>query len=140
MFAFLTTRSLPVRILRLLVGLFAYGAAIALMVRAGIGLSPWDVFGQGLARTLHISFGTSTILISAAVLLFWIPLRQWPGAGTIANAILVGVFADVVLALLPMAAGLGAQILFFTAGIVLLAFATALYIGAGLGPGPRDGL
>ncbi len=136
----LTTQRLPVRLLRLLVGLALYGVSIALMIRGNIGASPWDVFAQGLSRTTGISFGLCTIIISGVVLLLWIPLRQRPGVGTIANAVLVGVFADVGLALIPQAGHLAWQVLFFAAGLFLLAFATALYIGAGLGPGPRDGL
>ena len=137
---FLSTQKLPVRLIRLLLGLVLYGVSIALMIRGNIGASPWDVFAQGLSRTTGISFGLCTIIISGVVLLLWIPLRQRPGAGTIANAVLVGVFADVGLSLIPQANHLAWQVLFFAAGLFLLAFATALYIGAGLGPGPRDGL
>lgn len=136
----ITTQNLSVRFVRLFVGLVLYGIAIALMIRGNIGASPWDVFAQGLSRTVGISFGLCTIIISAVVLLFWIPLKQRPGIGTIANAILVGVFADVGLALIPQANHLALQTLSFAAGLFMLAFATALYIGAGLGPGPRDGL
>ena len=138
--SFFTTQKLPVRLLRLLLGLALYGVSIALMIRGNIGASPWDVFAQGLSRTTGISFGLCTIIISGVVLLLWIPLRQRPGFGTIANAVLVGVFADVGLALIPQAGHLAWQVLFFAAGLFTLAFATALYIGAGLGPGPRDGL
>ena len=138
--SFFTTQKLPVRLLRLLLGLALYGVSIALMIRGNIGASPWDVFAQGLSRTTGISFGLCTIIISGVVLLLWIPLRQRPGFGTIANAVLVGVFADVGLAVIPQADHLVWQVLFFVAGLFMLAFATALYIGAGLGPGPRDGL
>jgi len=137
---FLTTRYLPARLVRLFAGLLAYGIAIALMIRGNLGASPWDVFGQGVARTTALSFGLCTIIISAAVLLLWIPLRQWPGFGTIANAVLIGVFADLGLSIIPQGASLPAQALLFIAGLFLLALASALYIGAGLGPGPRDGL
>ncbi len=136
----ITTKNLSVRLVRLLVGLVLYGFAIALMIRGNIGASPWDVFAQGLSRTVGISFGLCTIIISGVVLLFWIPLKQRPGVGAIANAILVGVFADVGLTLIPQAEHLALQTLSFAAGLFVLAFATALYIGAGLGPGPRDGL
>lgn len=134
-----------IRHVRLYVGLFAYGLAIALILRAGLGASPWDVLAQGLARTFGISFGTATIAVSAAVLLPWVPLRQRLGWGTIANAALVGVFADMGLAWIPPATdlpvwGVACQMLFLAAGLALLALASALYIGAGLGPGPRDGL
>ncbi|MGP9501279.1 membrane protein YczE [Specibacter sp. AOP5-B1-6] len=137
---FFSTRNLPVRVVRLFLGLALYGFAIALMIRGNIGASPWDVFAQGLSRTTGISFGLCTIIISGVVLLFWIPLKQWPGFGTIANAILVGIFADVGLAIIPQAQHFGLQVGSFAAGLFLLAFATALYIGAGMGPGPRDGL
>lgn len=136
---------LSVRLVRLFAGLFAYGLAIALILRAGLGASPWDVFGQGVGATFGVSFGTATILISVVVLLLWIPLRQRPGWGTLANALLVGVFADLSLAALPAATALPlwaplAQAAFLGLGLILLALASALYIGAGLGPGPRDGL
>ncbi|MDD0858078.1 hypothetical protein NHF46_10360 [Arthrobacter alpinus] len=136
----ITSENLSVRLVRLFVGLVLYGFAIALMIRGNIGASPWDVFAQGFSRTVGISFGLCTIIISGVVLLFWIPLKQRPGVGTIANAILVGVFADVGLTLIPQAEHLALQVLSFAAGLFVLAFATALYIGAGLGPGPRDGL
>lgn len=137
---FLTTQNLTVRVIRLLLGLALYGVSIALMIRGNIGASPWDVFSQGLSRTTGISFGLCTIIISGVVLLFWIPLKQMPGVGTVANAILVGLFADLGLAFIPQANHLGLQIAVFAVGLFLLAFATALYIGAGMGPGPRDGL
>lgn len=137
---FFTSQNLPLRVFRLFLGLALYGVAISLMIRGNIGASPWDVFAQGLSRTTGMSFGLCTIIISGVVLLLWIPLKQWPGFGTIANAVLVGVFADVGLALIPQAHHVGLQILSFSGGLFMLAFATALYIGAGLGPGPRDGL
>ncbi len=140
LFRLLTSSNLLLRHLRLYLGLFLYGASIALMVRANLGASPWDVFGQGLARSTGLSFGIATVLISIGVLLLWIPIRQRPGWGTIANTILVGLAADVVLRLLTPPGQLVLQGLMFTAGLVLLAVATALYIGAGMGPGPRDGL
>ncbi|TDK28298.1 hypothetical protein E2F48_02635 [Arthrobacter crusticola] len=136
----LTSPNLLLRHLRLYLGLFLYGASIALMVRANLGASPWDVFGQGLARSTGLSFGIATVVISIGVLLLWIPIRQRPGWGTIANTVLVGLAADVVLRLLTAPDHLVLQGLMFTAGLVLLAVATALYIGAGMGPGPRDGL
>ncbi|WP_246199618.1 YczE/YyaS/YitT family protein [Arthrobacter zhaoguopingii] len=140
LFRLLTSPNLLLRHLRLYLGLFLYGASIALMVRANLGASPWDVFGQGLARSTGLSFGIATVVISIGVLLLWIPIRQRPGWGTIANTILVGLAADVVLRLLAAPDHLLLQGLMFTAGLLLLAVATALYIGAGMGPGPRDGL
>lgn len=137
---FLSSSNVPVRLIRLFVGLAIYGFAIALMIRGNIGASPWDVFAQGFSRTTGISFGLCTIIISGLVLVLWIPLKQMPGFGTIANAVTVGLFADLGLSLIPVADHLLLQGLSFAAGLVLLAFATALYIGAGMGPGPRDGL
>lgn len=140
MHSFMTSTNLALRSIRLFAGLFGYGIAIAMMIRANIGASPWDVFGQGVAHTAGLSFGLCTIAISVAVLLLWIPLRQRPGFGTVANTVLVGAFADLGLAIIPQANFWLAQGALFAAGLVLLAFATALYIGAGMGPGPRDGL
>ncbi|WP_427017778.1 YczE/YyaS/YitT family protein [Pseudarthrobacter sp. P1] len=137
---FMTSQNLALRTTRLLTGLFAYGIAIALMIRANIGASPWDVFSQGVAHTTGLSFGLCTTVISVAVLLLWIPLRQRPGFGTLANTFLIGPFADLGLAIIPQANFWLDQGLLFAAGLLLLSFATALYIGAGMGPGPRDGL
>jgi len=128
------------RLVQLLIGLFLYGVAIALMVRGGIGLSPWDVLAQGVSLKTGIPFGFVTNLIGLVVLAFWIPLRQRPGLGTILNVLLVGPSAQLGLDLLPQQTELWAQVLFFAAGLALLAVATGLYIGPRLGPGPRDGL
>jgi len=128
------------RIAQLLVGLFFYGFAIALMVRAGIGVAPWDVLTQGIAVQTGLPFGIITNIVGVLVLLLWIPIRQKPGIGTVLNVLLVGPSAEIGLAVLPTPEGLVMQILFFVAGLVLLAIATGLYIGARFGPGPRDGL
>ena len=128
------------RVLQLLAGLFFYGFSIGLMIRAGLGVSPWDVLGQGTSIQTGIAFGLVTNLIGLAVLLLWIPLRQKPGAGTVLNVLLVGPSAEVALALMSEPAQLWARILMFAAGLGLLAVATGLYIGARMGPGPRDGL
>jgi len=128
------------RLVQLLIGLFLYGIAIALMVRAGIGLSPWDVLSQGVSLKTGIPFGFVTNLIGLVVLAFWIPLRQRPGLGTILNVLLVGPSAQLGLDLIPQQTVLWVQVLFFAAGLGLLAVATGLYIGPRLGPGPRDGL
>jgi len=128
------------RIAQLLVGLFFYGIAIALMVRAGVGVAPWDVLTQGIAVQTGLPFGIITNIVGVLVLLLWIPIRQKPGIGTVLNVLLVGPSAEVGLALLPTPDGLVMQVLFFAAGLVLLAIATGLYIGARFGPGPRDGL
>ncbi|SEI11837.1 MULTISPECIES: membrane protein [unclassified Leifsonia] len=136
----MTARLLTRRLIQLLIGLFLYGIAIALMVRAGIGLSPWDVLSQGLSFKTGIAFGWVTNLVGLVVLAFWIPLRQRPGLGTILNVLLIGPSAQLGLDLLPQQTELWAQVLFFAGGLALLAVATGLYIGPRMGPGPRDGL
>ena len=128
------------RLTQLIIGLFLYGMGIALIVRGAIGVAPWDVLTQGVDNHTHLGFGLITVLLSGVVLLFWIPLRQKPGVGTVLNALLVGPSADVGLALIPADLDLWARILLFAAGLLLLAVATGLYIGAHFGPGPRDGL
>jgi uncharacterized membrane protein YczE len=132
--------SLLGRLSYLLVGLFLYGIAISMMVRAGVGLSPWDVLAQGLSIKTGIPFGLVTIIVGAAVLVFWIPLRQRPGVGTVLNVFLVGLSAQLGLSVIPTVTGLDVQIPLFAAGLALLAIATGIYIGPKLGPGPRDGL
>lgn len=128
------------RLVQLVVGLAIFGASMAMLIRAGLGMIPWDVLHFGLARHLPLTFGTIVVLLSLVVLLLWIPLREMPGLGTVANALLVGVAADLSLAVLPEVTELPWQVLLMVAGIVVNAFATGLYIGAQLGPGPRDGL
>ena len=131
----------PVRRLpQLFGGLVLYGTSMAMQLRATLGLDPWDVFHQGVARHLPVSFGTVVAITGVAVLLLWIPLRQRPGIGTIANVIVIAVSVDVALALIPEPAGLPAQVALLVAGVVLNGVASAAYIGARLGPGPRDGL
>ncbi|MGY4858346.1 membrane protein YczE [Cryobacterium sp. AP23] len=128
------------RLVQLLIGLFLYGIGIALIVRGGIGVAPWDVLTQGIDSHAHLGFGLVTTIISGIVLLLWIPLRQKLGVGTVANALLVGPSADVGLWLIPADLDLWVRVLLFAAGLVLLAVASGIYIGADLGPGPRDGL
>ena len=128
------------RVTQLVVGLFLYGFAIAMMIQAGIGVSPWDVLSQGVSLRTGIPFGWVTIIIGAIVLLLWIPIRQKPGIGTILNVLLIGPSAEVGLAVLPLATELWSQVVLFAGGLALLAIATGLYIGARFGPGPRDGL
>ena len=125
---------------RLIIGLFIFGLALAMMVKAHIGIPPWDVLGQGLANTLGISFGTATIIVSAIVLLAWIPLKVRPGIGSVLNAILIGLFADLCLPYLPDFDNYLANLMLFLLGMATVAFATGLYISANLGSGPRDGL
>ncbi len=128
------------RLTQLATGLFLYGASIGLMVRAELGLDAWDVFHQGVAIRTGLSLGTVVIVISGAVLLLWIPLRQMPGFGTLANALVVGLVADLTLGIIEAPRGLALRAIVLTSGIVLNGVATGMYIGAGLGPGPRDGL
>src|SRR5690606_17822761 len=128
------------RVAQLLLGLFLFGISIAMMVRAGIGLPPWDVLTQGLHRQTGLSFGVLTVIIGALVLLLWIPLRQKPGLGTVLNVLLIGPAADLGLAFIPQQHEPVLQGLLFAGGLALIAVASGLYIGARLGPGPRDGL
>ncbi|PYE50551.1 YczE/YyaS/YitT family protein [Deinococcus yavapaiensis] len=128
------------RLLQLYLGLALYGTSMALMVHANLGLDPWDVFHQGVAAQLGWSFGTVVIVTGALVLLAWIPFKQRPGLGTLSNVVVLGVVADAMLALLPPVPSIFARALLFTAGLLLNAVATAAYIGARFGPGPRDGL
>ncbi|MEU3457077.1 hypothetical protein ABZ671_26250 [Micromonospora sp. NPDC006766] len=128
------------RLTQLYVGLTLYGVSVALMIRSGLGLDPWGVFQQGLARQTRLSFGTVTIAVGALVLLLWIPLRQRPGLGTVSNVVVVGLMVDATLSLLPPGDGLPARIAMLVTGIVATGAATGLYLGAALGPGPRDGL
>ncbi|MCU1471474.1 MAG: hypothetical protein JWQ39_2623 [Glaciihabitans sp.] len=128
------------RIAQLLVGLFLYGIAISMMVQASIGIAPWDVLSQGVSKQTHIPFGFTTNLIGLVVLLFWIPIRQKPGIGTVLNVLLIGPSAQLGLTLIPVQHILWVQIALFVFGLLLLSVATGLYIGARMGPGPRDGL
>ena len=125
---------------RLLAGLVLFGLGIALMVRADLGLAPWDVLHQGLAERTGIPIGRVTILVGAVVLLLWIPLRQRPGLGTIANVLVIGVVEDVALSVIDPPSAMAARIGMLLLGIFLFGPGSGLYIGAGLGPGPRDGL
>lgn len=131
---------MPRRLFQLLVGLTLYGACMALMLRATLGLDPWDVFHQGLSQHLGISIGMLVNMVGAVVLLLWIPLRQKPGIGTVANVILIGTAMDLTLRVIPAFDGLALRSAALVASIVVNGYAGALYIGAGLGPGPRDGL
>jgi uncharacterized membrane protein YczE len=121
-------------------GLALYGLSLALMIRATLGLDPWDVFHQGVSNETGISIGMIVNLVGALVLLLWLPLRQKPGIGTIANILVIGTVADLSLWLLPEFQSLPARFLWMGVAIVLNGIATGAYIGAGLGPGPRDGL
>ncbi|RXW32719.1 YczE/YyaS/YitT family protein [Propioniciclava flava] len=131
---------LPRRMTQLMIGLILYGLSMAMQVRSTLGLDPWDVFHEGLTRRTGASFGTIVFLVGVGVLLLWIPLRQWPGFGTIANIVVIAVATDVSLALLTVPDSLAGRIPLLIGGIVLNGIAGGLYIGSQLGPGPRDGL
>lgn len=128
------------RLTQLFSGLVLYGASTALTVRAQLGLNPWNVLHEGLTMLLGWSFGSVTALTSLFVLLMWLPLRQRPGIGTVANIIVIAVAVDATLALVPPVTGLRWQLFTLTAAVTLNGLATATYVGARLGPGPRDGL
>jgi uncharacterized membrane protein YczE len=128
------------RTAQLFLGLILYGVSMALMVEAGLGLNPWDVFHQGIATVTGLSFGWVVVLTGIPILLLWIPLRQRPGFGTVANLVVIGLVVDAALTVLPPAHGLTVRVLLLVAGIGLNGVATGLYIGARFGPGPRDGL
>lgn len=128
------------RLSRLFVGLCAYAVSMALMIEAHLGNQPWDVFHQGVARRTGLSVGAVTVVVGIVVLLLWIPLRQRPGIGTLSNVVVIGIVVDVALWLLPTPSALWLRIAFLLSGVLLCAIASGLYIGARLGPGPRDGL
>jgi uncharacterized membrane protein YczE len=131
---------LPRRLVQLYVGLTLYGASMGLMIQGNLGLDPWDVLHYGITQHLDVSFGTVVIAMSFLVLLAWIPLRQWPGLGTISNAIVIGLVTDLTLSVVDRPDALWLRIVFMTAGVVVNALAGAMYIGAQFGPGPRDGM
>lgn len=135
-----TNRSLPIRLVTLLAGLFVYGLGVALTVHAGIGIAPWDVLAQGISIQTGLSFGVATVAVSIVVLICWIPLKVKPGFATVANALLVGLFADFWLMILPDLTVYWQQLAVFMLGVVVVAIATGLYISSRLGSGPRDGL
>ncbi|HJY25384.1 MAG TPA: hypothetical protein VJ649_06900 [Actinomycetes bacterium] len=128
------------RLVQLFAGLALYGFSMALMIEATLGLNPWDVFHQGVAERAGWTFGTVTIVVGALVLLLWIPLRQRPGIGTVSNVIVIGIAVDASLWLVPTPSSLAVRIVFLAVGVVLNGVASGAYIGANLGPGPRDGL
>jgi uncharacterized membrane protein YczE len=128
------------RLTQLYAGLVLYGVSSSMLLLAGLGVDPWDVLHQGLSRRFGLGVGTWAVIVGALVLLLWIPLRQRPGFGTLNNVILIGLVIDVVLATVPPLQGIGLRLTVMFAGVLLNGIATGLYIGAGLGPGPRDGL
>lgn len=128
------------RIVQLLIGLILYGISMAMLLRAGLGLEPWGVLHYGLIEHIPLTYGQMTIAVSGIVLLLWIPLRQWPGLGTLLNAVVIGLVVDLTLAVMPDVHGLGWRLLTVVAVVVINGIAGGLYIGSQLGPGPRDGL
>ncbi len=130
----------PARVVLLFAGLALYGISDGLLVLAGLGLDPWDVLHQGLSRSTGLQVGTWSILVGAVVLLAWIPLRQRPGIGTACNVVVVGVGINATLALVPAPHAVALQAAVLGGAVLLNGIATGAYIGAGLGPGPRDGL
>lgn len=133
-------RELALRLPRLFLGLVLCGFGLALMINADLGLSPWDVLHQGISERTGIPIGTVVILVGCSLLLIWIPLRERPGIGTIANAVLIGTTVNIALLWLPEPSLLWQRLVFVTVGALLFGPGSGLYIGAGLGPGPRDGL
>jgi uncharacterized membrane protein YczE len=128
------------RLVQLYLGLGLYGVSGSFLLLAGLGLDPWDVLHQGLSRRLGLGVGTWAILVGFVVLLLWIPLRQRPGIGTVSNVLVVGAVIDLMLATVSPPHALALRIALLIGGVLLNGIATGAYIGAGLGPGPRDGL
>jgi uncharacterized membrane protein YczE len=135
-----TNRRLVRRTTQLFAGLVFYGLGMALMIESRLGLTSWDVFHQGLSRVTGLSFGWVVILLGVPILVLWIPLRQRPGFGTVANLVVIGFVVDGALATVPAPAPVWLRIGYLVAGIVVIGLGTGLYIGARMGPGPRDGL
>jgi uncharacterized membrane protein YczE len=140
MFTDMSARRFAGRLARLYAGLVAFGVSLALMLEANLGLGPWDVLHQGLAERLGVPIGWVVIGVGVVVMLAWIPLRERPGLGTISNAVLIGLVADTALAVLPTPDPMAVRVAFLVAGILGTEVGTGLYVGAGFGPGPRDGL
>ena len=128
------------RVAQLLAGLVLFGASSSMLLLSRLGLDPWDVFHQGLSRQIGLGVGTWAIIVGVAVLGLWIPLRQRPGLGTVLNVLLVGSVIDLILATVHPPHALWVRIALLVGGVLLNGIATGAYIGAGLGPGPRDGL
>ncbi|MDA8552458.1 YitT family protein [Aquiluna sp.] len=130
----------PARFIKLVVGLFIYGIGVAMTVDAQLGLAPWDVLAQGISKQTALTFGYATVLVSVLVLIAWIPLRVKPGLGSVMNAVMVGLVADLALSFIPTPDVYWQKLLLFFGGMVVISFATGLYISCGMGKGPRDGL
>jgi uncharacterized membrane protein YczE len=128
------------RLTQLIIGLVLFGVGIGLMLQSGLGVPPWDVLHQGLARQFGLTVGISSIIVSLLVLLLWLPLRQPYGLGTLLNAVIIGVIIDLTGLFIPVATTTGTAWTMTLSGVLLVGIASGLYIGANLGPGPRDGL
>jgi uncharacterized membrane protein YczE len=131
---------LPRRLVNLIVGLVLFGVGVGAMLQSDLGVTPWDVLHQGLARRFGLTVGIWSIIVSVGVLLLWLPLRERYGPGTLLNAVIIGVVIDITAAVLPEAGSTGIAWVMLIGGVVLIGIASGLYIGANLGPGPRDGL
>lgn len=140
MFIPVSGKNLRRRLVQLLIGLVLFGTGIAMMLQSGLGLPPWDVLHQGLAEQFGLTVGIWSIIISFVVLLLWLPLRERYGLGTLLNAIIIGVVIDVAAVFIPEPPNVWLDVVLMTAGIALIGLASGMYIGANLGPGPRDGL
>lgn len=140
MFIPLGGKNLPRRLVQLVAGLVLFGIGIGMMLQSGLGLPPWDVLHQGLAEELGLTVGIWSILVSFVVLLAWLPLRERYGAGTVLNAVIIGVLIDVATSVIPEPESLFWDVVMLSGGILLIGLASGMYIGANLGPGPRDGL
>ena len=140
MFIPVSGENLARRLIQLIAGLVLFGVGIGLMLQSGLGVPPWDVLHQGLTIHFGLTVGTWSIIVSFVVLLLWLPLRERFGIGTILNAVIIGLMIDATAAVVPQAEQMVTAGVMLSAGILLMGLASGLYIGANLGPGPRDGL
>jgi uncharacterized membrane protein YczE len=140
MFIPVSGKNLARRLIQLIAGLVLFGVGIGLMLQSGFGVPPWDVLHQGLAIHFGLTVGTWSIIVSFVILLLWLPLRERFGIGTILNAVIIGLMIDATAAVVPQAEQTVTAGVMLIAGILLMGLASGLYIGANLGPGPRDGL
>lgn len=140
MFIPVSGRNLRRRIVQLNLGLVVFGVGIALMLQSGLGLPPWDVLHQGLTEELGLTVGIWSIIVSFVVLVLWLPLRERYGIGTLLNAIIIGVVIDLASLVIPQPGSVVLEVMMLAGGILSIGLASGMYIGANLGPGPRDGL
>jgi uncharacterized membrane protein YczE len=140
MFIPVSGENLARRLIQLIAGLVLFGVGIGLMLQSGLGVPPWDVLHQGLTIHFGLTVGTWSIIVSFIVLLLWLPLRERFGIGTILNAVIIGLMIDATAAVMPQAEQMVTAGVMLSTGILLMGLASGLYIGANLGPGPRDGL